>query len=80
MSHLITLLPGRLKVRGTAYRQTSKLIISAEMLTPSWKFLFGGCMLNRETDKWILEGFEWSDSQGMADLHVIIEHSLIVRY
>jgi len=34
-----------------------------DMLTPSWKFLFGGCMLNRETDKWILEGFEWSDKQ-----------------
>jgi hypothetical protein len=50
---------------------------AADMLTPSWKFLFGGCMLNRETDKWILEGFEWSDKQGSSHLHIAAANQLI---
>lgn len=44
--------------------------LASDLLTPAWKFLFGGCMLNRETDKWTLESFEWSDSQGAQSIRL----------
>lgn len=37
-----------------------------DRLNPLWKFLFGGCNLNRATDKWILEGFEWAETKGKS--------------
>lgn len=29
-----------------------------------WALLFDGCQLDRETDKWLLEDFEWASKQG----------------
>ncbi|KAK9895606.1 S-adenosyl-L-methionine-dependent methyltransferase [Cystobasidium minutum MCA 4210] len=37
-----------------------------DRLNPLWKFLFGGCNLNRATDKWILESFEWAETKEMS--------------
>lgn len=36
------------------------------MLTPIWKQLFNGCCLNRATDKWILESFEWAEKKSKS--------------
>lgn len=40
------------------------VVLVTDRLNPLWKFLFGGCNLNRATDKWILEGFEWAETKG----------------
>jgi len=37
-----------------------------DQLTPLWRTLFGGCELNRATDRWILDSFEWSDKKTMT--------------
>lgn len=37
-----------------------------DRINPLWSFLFGGCQVNRSTDKWILDSFEWSDKKEMS--------------
>lgn len=41
-------------------------IFRPDLLNPMWKFLFGGCNLNRATDKWIIESFEWAETKGQS--------------
>jgi SAM-dependent methyltransferase len=54
----------RSRRRHPVNQLTSSTRVCADRINPLWSFLFGGCQVNRSTDKWILDSFEWSDKKG----------------
>lgn len=64
---------------GLKHQLISCTVQPKDRLNPLWKVLFDGCSLNRATDKWILEGFEWAETKRKSNLLTVFQSIVIAH-